>query len=95
MNFYRSKNRKKFIATDSNRCTIISITPSGNNHSTYRFPFIKLEGEVYEDSTYDEFFKAYDDITAFMSDIAKTHINKQGVNALLPDAKKEHFVYKS
>lgn len=93
MRFYRSKNRKQFIATDNHKCSIISVTASGYNHFIYRFPFTKLDGDVYEESTYDEFFDAYDNITAFMSDIAKSHIQKKGINALLPDAKMEHSIY--
>ena len=93
MHFYRSKNQKKFIATDAHRCAIVSKSASGVTTEAYNFPFVKLNGETYEESTYDEFFAAYDNVTAIMSDIAKTNISKQGVNALLPDAKKEHFVY--
>ncbi len=93
MKFYRSKNRKQFIATDDHKCSIISITASGNTNSTYRFPFTKLDGDVYEESTYDEFFEVYDNITAFMTDIAKSTIKKRGINALLSDAKREHSTY--
>lgn len=87
MNFYRSKNRKKFIATESNRCAIVSKSASGANVQTYNFPFVKLNGEVYEESTADEFFEAYDELTMVMTDISSKSKKTRGLQTLLEDAK--------
>jgi hypothetical protein len=86
MRFYRSKNGKKFIATEPNRCAVVSKSASGTSVQTYNFPFVKLNGEVYDESTADEFFKAYDEITMVMTDISSSSKKTRGLNTLLADA---------
>jgi len=89
MHFFRNSNGSKFIYTDDKQCMIISFTETTFSVTGYQFPFAKLEGEVLEDSSYDEFFGAYDRITSRFTGVAINKPNK-GLRALLKDAPYKH-----
>jgi len=87
MFFYRSKDKLKHIATDKNRCAIVTETSSGTTVSTFKFPFINVTGELYEECTSAEFYSAYDNVTDFMTSLAEIKpTNGKGVRILLPEA---------
>lgn len=92
MKFYRNSDLTNFIATDDTMSVIITKSQFVNSFVVYFIPFRKKDGEVYEDSTHDEFFAEYDTLTSFMTMVDETKVkNGKGLGALLPDAKENSY----
>ncbi len=88
MRFYRNRDYNSLIATDDSVCVIISKGKWVNNITLYQVPYHKEPNQIIEESTYEEFFQAYDSITAFITTIAEfKDKNGKGLRALLTDAK--------
>lgn len=85
--YYVSKDQTRHIATDKSRCAIVTKTDAGTTVSTFKFPFVKQNGELYDESTGEEFIKAYDDLTDFVASLSEPkQTNGKGVRTLLPEA---------
>jgi len=70
MKYYRNSSKTKFICFDNSIVIVISESPKRNVFEIFHAPFKKDEGEVYEDSTHEEFFKEYIKLTSFMNVIS-------------------------
>jgi hypothetical protein len=88
MRFYRNKDLTNFIYTDDNTSVIITISKFRNCIEFFDVPFKKMDGALYEESTFDEFFTMVDNASlrfTIISEKSKPK-NGQGLKALLSDA---------
>jgi hypothetical protein len=79
MNFYRTNNQRKFIATDFKMSVVITKSESGSSISAFMIPYYSNDDEMYEPSSPIEFFNEYDKITAFINAIAESKRNSLGL----------------
>ena len=84
VNYYRSTEVDKVIATNSSSCVIITKSQQSVTQTIYFFPF-KNTSEVYAEITEEEFTAEHDAMLARTIDILERKGN--GIRALLPDAK--------
>jgi hypothetical protein len=88
MRFYRNSDCSNFIYTDDTKSVIITKSKFRNCIEFFDVPFKKMDGTLYEESTYDEFFENVDNSTLFLTIIAEEAKpkNGKGLKALLSDA---------
>lgn len=72
MDFFKTNNQRKFIATDYKVSVVITKSESGSSISAFMYPFYNIDDEIYEASSSFEFYNEYDKVIAFINAAART-----------------------
>jgi hypothetical protein len=87
MNFYRTTNHRKFIAIDSSTSVVIAKSEAKSSITAYLIPSFNMDGEIYEESSFSEFFSEYDKILTFITTVAELKRDEQGLKGSLKEIK--------